>query len=177
MEADVWAQSLPKIVWYQLPVEQEYDHPSGGKYVRCRVEAFDFQKNSLGFIPLPLRYRDHWIQLCYTIVHTRCEWDAWVEAVPSGHNIRGLDQIAIRHIANQNGARLLHYLTVRRRIVDELLSHTMAADGADHLDIFDEFLIRDAKGWLWKEYKELSSTERVWMKADPAHPQNAPHFG
>lgn len=46
----------------------------------------------------------------------------------------------------------------------------MAANSADHLDVFDKFLIRDAKGWLWKEYKELLSNDRVWMKADPTHP-------
>ena len=100
MKADVWAQLLPKVVWYKLPVEQEYDHPSGGKYVQCQVDAFNSQKNSLGFIPLPLQYHNHWIQLCYTIVHTHCEWDAWVEAVPSSHNICGLNQIAIWHIVN-----------------------------------------------------------------------------
>ena len=65
---------------------------------------------------------------------------------------------------------------VRHQIIDELLSHTMAANGANHLNIFDEFLIWDEKGWLWKKYKELSSTEYVWMKSDPTHPQNAPHF-
>jgi len=98
-------------------------------------------------------------------------------AVPSGHNVVGFDQNLIQHATKQNGAWLLHHLVVQCQIVDELLSHMMAVNGANHLEVFDEFLIRDAKGWLWKEYKELASSEHVWMKADPAHLHNAAHFG
>lgn len=177
LERAVWAESLDKVRWYQLPVEQEYSHPGGGKYVRCRVEVFDSQKNSRGFLPLPLRYRDHWVQLCYTIIHTRCEWDAWIASRPSQRRISGFSQNLVDDVAQQNAARLLHYLRIRRKIVEELLSHTMAADGKDHLDIFDEFLIRDAKGWLWKDYSEISANQRIWMKADPASRQNAEYFG
>jgi hypothetical protein len=68
--------------YYGFPEECQYDHPNGGTYTRCRIEVYMSTKGDaefVGYLPLPNRYREGWIQLCYNIVYRRKQWEAWAQ--------------------------------------------------------------------------------------------------
>lgn len=172
-----WAELEPRLFWYGLPELTEYQHSEGGTYSRCRVEVFDSAKDCVGWLPLPSRYADAWIQLCYTVVHCLCEWKAWSEELRRPDDQKKAPRSFIQDCVNNNGTRLLQYLTARRYIAEELLTHPMSKTEKDQLPVFDEFLIRDRMSWLWTTFSDIPRHERRWLRADPVHPGNAEYFG
>ena len=173
-----WDAHKPLVVWYGLPVQDEYDHPSGGTYNRCRVEAFrETSLHPIGFLPLPSRYADGWTQLCYTIVYWLSHWQAWLDEIGKPLRYpRTQPASFVQDTVNNIGARLLQYLIIRRMVVEELLGHTMSKDGTDTLRVFDEYLIRERFDWLWCDYDDVPENQRVYLSADPVHPANHASF-
>ncbi|KAF9235311.1 hypothetical protein BU15DRAFT_64977 [Melanogaster broomeanus] len=57
---------------------QEYAHPLGGQYSRASgFLSTTKQKRCSGYIPLPLRYKESWVCLCYQIMYWKMMWKAW----------------------------------------------------------------------------------------------------
>ena len=167
----------PEAVWYGLPIDEEYDHPDGGKYRRCRIEAFNQAGDSLGFLPLPHRYAQAWLQLCYTVVYWMSTWKAWVGELGGPPRVRRQPKKLVRDCVDNSGARFLKYLLARRMIIDELLHHAMSKDEDDELDVFDEFLIRDRFDWLWMEFGDVRESQLSFLRLDPVDPANKSIFG
>ena len=171
-----WASREPNEVWYGLPEEGLYSHPNGGKYKRCRIEAFTGER-SLGYLPLPRRYAQAWVQLCYTVVYWRTQWKAWVDELARPPRSQEQPAQMVQDCVNNSGARFLQYLVIRRLIIDELLQHPMAKDGSDELEVFDEYLIRERFNWLWKDFRGIPASKRSSLRLDPVHPKNKGIFG
>jgi hypothetical protein len=167
-----WAKREPEAVWYGLPIEGEYNHPDGRKFRRCHVEAFKEGGASLGFLPLPHRYAEAWVQLCYSVVYWMSTWKAWVGEVGKMHRVRQQPQDLVEDGVNNSGTRFLKYLVIRRMIVDELLRHPMSSSEDDELDVFDEYLIRDRFDWLWSEIDDIPEIQEDYLGLDPVHEKN-----
>jgi hypothetical protein len=172
-----WASHEPNAVWYGLPEVLEYSHPEGGTYVRCRVEAFKPDEQSLGYLPLPQRYSEAWVQLCYTVVYWMTQWKAWVNELAQPPRSKEQPPQMVQDCVDNSGARFLQYLVTRRLIIDELLQHPMEKDGSDQLDVFDEYLIRERFNWLWTDFSDIPASKRGSLQLDPAHPENKAMFG
>lgn len=171
-----WSSYEPKAVWYGWPEESEYQHPSGGTYVRCRVEAFGADKETLGYLPLPRRYTDAWVQLCYNVVYWISQWKAWVAEKDRPSRLKNQPAGMAQECADNSGVRLLQYLAIRRLVVEELLQHHMSKDGSDQLRMFDEYLIRERFNWLWTDFEQIPVSKRGPLKLDPVHPANKTKF-
>lgn len=172
-----WASREPNAVWYGLPEVLEYPHPEGGTYTRCRVEAFTADEQLLGYLPLPRRYAEAWVQLCYTVVYWMAQWKAWVNELAQLPRSKEQPPQMVQDCVNNSGARFLQYLVIRRLIVDELLQHPMARDESDQLKVFDEYLIRERFNWLWTDFSEIPVRKRGSLQLDPVHPENKGMFG
>ncbi|KAG9312770.1 hypothetical protein JVU11DRAFT_7207 [Chiua virens] len=171
-----WASRELHAVWYGLPEEGEYPHPAGGTYRRCKVEVFDGNQESLGYLPLPARYASHWVQLCYSVVYWMTQWKAWGRELGEPARVPRQPAGFVTACMNNTGARFLKYLTARRLIIDELLEHEMSKDGSDELLVFDEFIIRDRFDWLWTEYKDVPDRDLKYLGLSPAHAGNERTF-
>ncbi|KAF8121694.1 hypothetical protein EV363DRAFT_1405624 [Boletus edulis] len=78
--------------------------------------------------------------------------------------------------ANNNGARFLHYLVIRRIIVDELLQHRMSKDDSGELRVFDEYLISEQFDWLFVDVDMIPKNQRLPFRLDPVSPDNDRKF-
>lgn len=172
-----WSSREPKAVWYGLPESLEYPHPKGGSYSRCRVEVFQTNGESLGYLPLPARYAGAWVQLCYTVVYWMSQWKAWVAELAKPPRSEEQPPEIIQLCVNNSGARFLQYLLIRRLIVEELLHHHASRDGDDELQVFDEYLIRERFDWLWTDFNDIPVSKRGSLRLDPADPKNKDMFG
>ncbi|KAF8552237.1 hypothetical protein OG21DRAFT_161087 [Imleria badia] len=166
--------------YYGFPEERQYDHPNGGTYTRCRIEVYMSTKGDAefaGYLPLPNRYREGWIQLCYNIVYRRKQWEAWAQEL----NRPGQELKAPVHFLEDcmknNGIRLLQYLTARRYIIEELLNHFPTKNNTDELRLFDEYLIRDRRSWLWTEPSHIPEKECLWLSISLVDPADETAFG
>lgn len=170
--AEAWAAREPQAVWYGLPIEGTYEHPEGGEYRRCRVEAFNGAGELLGYLPLPHRYANAWSQLCYSIVYWVSMWKAWAAEAGRPRRNRSQPTDLVKTCINNSATRFLKYLLIRRLIIDELLEHPMSKREDDQLDIFDEFIIRDRFDWLWTGIADIPQSQRDYLELDPVHPSN-----
>ncbi|KAI9568140.1 hypothetical protein HD554DRAFT_2172538 [Boletus coccyginus] len=169
-----WESREP--LWYGVAEVDDYSHPAGGVYKRCRVEVFADLEEAVGYIPLPLRYQQGWAQLCYSVVYWLSQWKAWVAELARGSRYARQPPNFVRDCMHNAGARLLKYLTVRRLVVEELLQHKMSKDEDDELLVFDEYLIRDRFDWLWLDFKDVPERDQGYLGLDPVHPTNEAVF-
>lgn len=170
---DDWASGEPHAFWYGMPTEVECIHPEGGTYKRCQVEAFNQAGQAVGYLPLPRRYSQAWIQLCYAIVYWLSTWKAWLDELGRPPRVRQQPGDLVQLCIDNTGTRLIKYLHIRRLIVDELLHHRMSQNESDdELDIFDEYLIRDRYDWLWQDFGDIPEKMLYVLNLDPVHPSN-----
>ena len=155
-----WALCELNEVWYGLPEEGLYSHPHGGKYKHCHIKAFT-GKQSLGYLPLPQRYAEVWVQLCYMLVCWRTQWTAWV------------DKLAwLPWSQEQPTLCFLQYLVIQHLIINECLQHPMAKDRSNELEVSNKYLIWEWFNWLWKDFRDIPASKCSSFWLDPVHPKN-----
>ncbi|KAH0833792.1 hypothetical protein J3R83DRAFT_10939 [Lanmaoa asiatica] len=174
MDEDTWEGDKERIVWYGIPEGNRYRHPEGGRYKRCRIPVFDSKEFLLGYVPLPSKYRPAWERLCKNIAFRLCEWKLWV--AESKKQLSTVPEDVCTELRRDSGTKLLQYMAIRRMIVGELLQTKMDKEGKDELDVFDEYLIRDAYDWLWTDRNEIPQDEEYLLGLDPFDKSNEDVF-
>lgn len=172
-----WKAREPDAVWYGIPLEAEYTHPSGRTIVRCMAQATRGDGKVLGYLAMPRRYVAAWSQLCYNVVYWLTLWKAWLaEREKRKPRIKRQPKILIPLCIERASCYLIKYLHIRRLIIDELLENESPEDEEIQLDLFDEYIIRDRWDWLWTEYDDVPEIERHWLSLDPVHESNKDVF-
>ncbi|KAG1785205.1 uncharacterized protein HD556DRAFT_1450954 [Suillus plorans] len=123
-------------------------------YKMCRVPVFEGGRKR-GFVPLPLRYRDLWLELSYNIVLCSNLWELWKE----------------------EGTMLVQHMLTRRLVVEQLLKlDYLTEPGKESVPLLDEWKIRMCRDWWNKSYDEAFAEGRKFLSADPVTAPNKAFF-
>ncbi|EIW84548.1 hypothetical protein CONPUDRAFT_71288 [Coniophora puteana RWD-64-598 SS2] len=162
---------------FDTPTPPHMDEENGQASNTSLVQVWRWNREKpntdlVGYIPLPRLYCQHWFQLCYTISLEGWilrKFDGWYTKMARNDPRRDRGYSAMLNVSLDLAA----HLEARIQIIKELLS---ADKEADHLPIFDEYIIRQQYGvesiaWRW-----LRPETRSCMVARPLDPINAWHL-
>lgn len=136
-------------------------------------------KQLIGYVPLPLRYRQVWLELSYQIVlHTQM-WNLWAAEEKKLKRKTMKDKAAI--LRQNSGAVVTQYTLARLMAVDELVSwqHETSEAGKERVSTLIEWKIRWYRDWFDYNYAQVSATATgaKFLKADPIRVENRAFFG
>lgn len=145
-------------------------------YKHCRIEAFNSKQESLGYLALPLRYAQGWVQLCYMVVYWLSIWKTWVEEI--GKLLHSLNQqeCMAEECTNNSSTKFQHYLVIWCLIVNKLLQHHMSKDGSGELQMFDKHLIHKQFNWLFVNIDMILKNQCLPLQLDPVSLDNDRKF-
>jgi hypothetical protein len=136
-------------VAFDEPEVALYDQPDDAQLRRLRIAvcSTDGDATILGYLPLPLRYKKHWKQLCYTIVYHKCL-----------HNsLKLLEQEGgfkhARSGALSASAILKYQIYCRGKIVEEIFS--LRGSQFQTLPTFDEYIIKERWDLHWVDPADM----------------------
>jgi hypothetical protein len=166
-----WRKMKPRMVAYGKPELVDCKDPrTGRKYKIYRVSAVK-NKELLGYMLLPHRYKDLWSHLCYKIAHCEQTWRALAKAAQQKNGTRDKDLIV--QLRQNAGAWLVQLLATRLLAVDQLLCLEYALDPEDEcVNILNEFWVRDCRDWMHEEFDDIESKGQKFLEADPVDPHN-----
>jgi hypothetical protein len=127
----------------------------GEAFERYRVTVKDKKKKLLGYLPLPEKYHDAWVQLCYNVAYNQ-------HAFRILHKLREAKELSLSQrtcaekAAKSIGAILRQYLLARRLIMIELMDNGGGTEWLhpDHcLVTFNEYIIKERFDYHWTRPK------------------------
>jgi hypothetical protein len=158
-------QSLIKPSRYQLTDEQfrkyeflVFEKPElrrfevdGEDVERYKVTVKHQNGKHLGYLPLPAKYHDAWVHLCYTVVYQRNVFSI-LQKLCHAKELSSQERGCAEKSVRSTGAILRHYLWARRHIIKELLDHGGGTEWLDPnhcLVYFNEFIIKERFDYHW----------------------------
>lgn len=164
-------------VIFGAPEEIEVVHPrTKEKYNTCRISV-SIDKAVVGYIPLPLRYRETWLELSYSNVLYYQMWELWMDEYDS--TTRKGQKEKCEMLRKTTGTVVAQHSISRLLAIEELLtlSPDASAPEKESVRILDEWKIRWFRDWFTTDYAQAAKTGARFLKADPIHPQNRAFFG
>lgn len=155
--------------FYAKPERYVYLHKEHEVYYpRCRVPIRSDRELFLGYLPLPYKYHQAWLDLCYTVVYLEAILRCW-ETAYENEELR--DRKELIHLGlSTAGNRLLQHIVARMHIVQELLTHSPHHDhDSETLPIFDEYIVRNRFDALFTEWQDVPDLVRNDLVTDPLH--------
>lgn len=161
-----------------LPPEQVdiVDSDTSQIFHTCQVPVM---KNGRlrGYMPLPMRYRQTWLELSYCIIlHTQM-WRLWTkeEAKARKRSIKN-KAAALRQ---NSGACVAQHMLARLMAAEELvsLSHDPSIPGVERVRILDEWKIRWYRDWFNTTHDKAAEEGAKFLEADPIEDGNRGFFG
>lgn len=161
---------------YGEPQETEVIHVKDKRsYKMCRVPVFEGRQKR-GFVPLPLRHRDVWLELSYYIALCSNVWELWQEE--GRKKLKGKKADMVVACRQNTGAMLVQHMLTRRLAVEQLLKLDYITEpGKESVPLLDEWKIRMCRDWLNKSYNEAFAEGREFLAADPVTAENKAFFG
>ena len=124
------------------------------------------------YLPLPLRYRDAWVLLCYHIVYWANIRDFWAMELQKDGLSDKRKEIA-QKLKDNCAVRLLSHIIARRLVAEELLKLEWTVQwGAESVYTLNEFLIRDRRDLLFTKFQHVHVRNAKYLKSDPCNPRN-----
>ncbi|KAG1786579.1 hypothetical protein EV424DRAFT_1551394 [Suillus variegatus] len=143
-------------------------------YKMCRVPVLEGGRKR-GFVPLPLRYRDLWLELSYNIVLCSNLWELWEEE--GMKKLKGKKANMVETCRKNTGVMLVQHMLTRRLVVEQLLKlDYLTEPGKESVPLLDEWKIRMCRDWWNKSYDEAFAEGREFLSADPVTAPNKPFF-
>lgn len=163
-------------ITYGEPQEAEViEAKDKGSYKMCRVPVFEGGRKR-GFVPLPLRHRDVWLELSYYIALCSNVWELWQEE--GRKKLKGKMAEMVVACRQNTGAMLVQHMLTRRLAVEQLLKLDYVTEpGKESVPLLDEWKIRMCRDWLNKSYNEAFAEGREFLAADPVTAANKAFFG
>jgi hypothetical protein len=163
-------------ITYGEPQETEViEVKAKGSYKMCRVPVFEGGRKR-GFVPLPLRHRDVWLELSYYIALCSNVWELWQEE--GRKKLKGKMAEMVVSCRQNTGAMLVQHMLTRRLAVEQLLKLDYVTEpGKESVPLLDEWKIRMCRDWLNKSYNEAFAEGREFLAADPVTTANKAFFG
>ncbi|KAG2335997.1 hypothetical protein BDR05DRAFT_953663 [Suillus weaverae] len=163
-------------VIFGAPEEIQVVHPrTKEKYRTCRVSV-SIDKALVGYIPLPLRYRETWLELSYSNVLYYQMWELWIDEEEK--TTRKAQKAKCTILRKNTGTVVAQHSMARLLAIEELLTLSLdsSAPEKENVRILDEWRIRWCRDWLSTGYTEAAKTGAKFLNADPIHPQNHKFF-
>jgi hypothetical protein len=158
-------------VKYGMPVIKLHRYVGDEEHDACQVPVYIGGEPTV-YLPLPLRYRDSWILLCYRIVYwakLRDLWESEVQKDDLSHRKRGIAQ----NLKDNCAVRLLSHIMARRLVAEELLKLEWRMQwGEESVYTLDEYLIRDKRDLLFTKFEDVDLKDAKYLKSDPCDPRN-----
>jgi hypothetical protein len=164
-------------VSFGAPEEIEVVHPrTKEKYNTCRISV-SIDEAVVGYIPLPLRYRETWLELSYSNELYYQMWELWEQEYRKATSKSEKEKCKI--LRKTTGTVVAQHSISRLLVIEELLTLSLdaSAPGKESVRILDEWKIRWFRDWFTTGYAQAASTGARFLKADPIHPQNRTFFG
>lgn len=164
-------------ITYSPPEEVDVVDSRTKKTVRtCRVPVRENRK-LMGYIPLPMRYREAWLELSYYIVMYTNVWRLWAEEEEKARRKPGKEKAAI--LRQNAGTQVVQHTHSRLLTILELVSwsHDTKMPGAECVHTLNEWKIRLSRDWFNVTYAELLDGDDQFLCADPIRPENKSFFG
>ncbi|KAG2029990.1 hypothetical protein BDR03DRAFT_987380 [Suillus americanus] len=151
------------------------DRKSGKTFRTCRVPVMENRKLR-GYIPLPMRYREAWLELSYYIVMHTNVWRLWVEEEEKMKRKSQKEKAAI--LRQNTGALVAQHMLARLLTVLELVGSLCGTSmpGPERVHTLDEWKIRMSRDWFNITYEEVSRADIAFLNADPIRPENRDFF-
>ncbi|KAG1894510.1 uncharacterized protein F5891DRAFT_1195209 [Suillus fuscotomentosus] len=162
-------------ITYGEPQETEFIRVENREsYKMCRIPVFEGGKKR-GFVPLPLRYRDVWLELSYNIVLCTNIWELWLEE--GKKKSKGKKASMVATCRKNTGSMLVQHMLTRRLVVEQLLKlDYLTEPGKESVPLLDEWKIRMCRDWWNKSYDEAFAEGREFLSADPVTAANKAFF-
>ncbi|KAG2335984.1 hypothetical protein BDR05DRAFT_953682, partial [Suillus weaverae] len=154
---------------YRPPEQIDVVHPLTKELFKtCRVPIIQ-AKRLVGYIPLPLRYQQVWLELSYCIVLYTQMWRLWTMEEENSTRKARKEKTAI--LRQNCGALVAQHTLARLLAVDELLllSHSEEKPGEERIRILDEWKIRWSRDWFNTTYDKVATTGAKFLAADPVN--------
>lgn len=162
---------------FGIPEVIEVVHPETQEtYNTCRI-AVTINKVLAGYIPLPMRYRETWLELSYNIILYNQMWRLWADE--EEHAKRKIMKQKFVTLRQNTGAVAAQHTLARLLAIEELLTLSPEASdpGKESVRILDEWRIRWYCDWFNSTYNQVVSSGAKFLNADPIHPTNRAFFG
>ncbi|KAG1719645.1 uncharacterized protein EDB91DRAFT_1257500 [Suillus paluster] len=160
---------------YGAPEDLQVIDPDDKKaYTMCRVPVKQ-DGQVFGYVPLPFRYKDLWLELCYNVVAYATVWKLWNDECKKGT----AKQMRMATVCRQNsGTMLVTHMHARLMAVDQLVAmrHDVKP-GAERVPILDEWKVRHVRDWFGMTFREASGEGQEFLLADPTSTENKAFFG
>ncbi|KAG2060954.1 hypothetical protein BDR06DRAFT_1048996 [Suillus hirtellus] len=143
-------------------------------YKMCRVPVFEGGKKR-GFVPLPLRYRDVWLELSYNIVLCTNIWELWLEE--GKKKLKGKKASMVATCRKNTGSMLVQHMLTRWLVVEQLLKlDYLMEPGKESVPLLDEWKIHMCHDWWNKGYNEAFAEGHKFLSVDPVTAANKAFF-
>ncbi|KAG2359307.1 hypothetical protein BDR07DRAFT_1488414 [Suillus spraguei] len=173
LSMDQWDARAPQRIHYGVPELVKYGAGDTDQLECLRVPAMK-DRQILGYVILPTRYRSSWVYLCYCVEYWLAVWRCWdgeskkKQKRKSTKTQQGRAELV--SVSRKNaGARFLQAMVARRTVLEECIANGVNDERTKSLD---EFLIRDRRDWLFLEFDELPKDANDYLQADPLHAGN-----
>jgi hypothetical protein len=134
---------------FDPPQTKTYMLHDGFKVNRLRVAVKHTDGHLLGYIPVPTRYGQAWIQLCYLVVYYRNSHMSF-RFLSESEDLSKDEREMARLSMKSAGAMLRYYILARRLIILELLGQRHNPEWTDSpLPLFNEYIIKERFDWHW----------------------------
>ncbi|KAG2359315.1 hypothetical protein BDR07DRAFT_1488420 [Suillus spraguei] len=170
---DQWDARAPQRIHYGVPELVKYGAGDTDQLECLRVPAMK-DRQLLGYVILPTRYRSSWVYLCYCVEYWLAVWRCWdgeskkKQKRKSTKTQQGRAELV--SVSRKNaGARFLQAMVARRTVLEECIANGV---NDERIKSLDEFLIRDRRDWLFLEFDELPNNANDYLQADPLHAGN-----
>jgi hypothetical protein len=168
--------NLGTLITYCNPQEMvAVDSHTKKKHTTCRVPVMEGGQLK-GYVPLPMRYREIWLELCYNIVLFINLWKLWSkeEEMTLKPKQKKMATACRRNV----GTLLVQHMLARLLAVEELVSLSYNADpGEEHVKVLNEWKVRMLRDWSHMTHSEAKADGPEFMCADPVSAENKAFFG
>jgi len=170
--------ALPHQAWsayqvkYGMPVIKPHRYRDDEDlHDACQVPVYIGGEPTV-YLPLPLRYRDAWVLLCYRIVYWAKIRDFWgLELQKDGLSERR--RKVAQKLKDNCAVRLLSHIITRRVVAEELLKLEWRQQwSTESVYTLNEYLVRDRRDLLFTKFEEVCSPNAKYLKSDPCDPRN-----
>ncbi|KAG2045668.1 hypothetical protein BDR06DRAFT_978046, partial [Suillus hirtellus] len=151
-----------------------FDFGTRRKHTTCRVPVMEGGRLR-GYVPLPMRYRDIWLELSYNIVLLMNIWELWSKE--EGKPLRPKEKKMATACRQNVGTLLVQYMLARLLVVEELVSLSYNIEpGEECVKSLNEWKVRMLRDWFDMTHSEAKADGSEFMRADPASIENKAFF-
>ncbi|KAG1847013.1 hypothetical protein DFJ58DRAFT_843330 [Suillus subalutaceus] len=167
--------NLGTLITYSAPQEVvAVDFDTRMEHTTCRVPVMEGGQLR-GYVPLPMRYRDVWLELSYNIVLLINIWRLWSKE--EGKALNSKEKRMATACRQNAGTLLVQYMLARLLAVEELVGLNYNTEpGEECVKVLNEWKVRMVRDWFYTTHSEAKADGPEFLHADPVSLENKAFF-